>query len=153
MNHRCFAQDALLPDGWARDVLLQWNEHGRLTNVVAGAEAPGGVPRAAGPLVPGLPNLHSHAFQRAFAGLTEHRARHANGGQDSFWSWRTLMYRFASRITPDQLALAVMKNVTGSVVTATAKAAGEIGNTGGAAAAEGAKKAVEGIKGLFGGKK
>ena len=56
-------------------------------------------------------------------------------------------------ITPDQLVFAVMKSVTGSIVTATAKAAGDIGKTSGAAAAEGAKKAVEGIKGLFGGKK
>ncbi len=56
-------------------------------------------------------------------------------------------------ITPDQLVLGVMKSVTGSIVSATAKAAGEIGKTTGAAAAEGAKKAVEGIKGLFGGDK
>ncbi len=56
-------------------------------------------------------------------------------------------------ITPDQLVFAVMKSVTSSVVTATTKAAGQIGGTSGAAAAEGAKKAVEGIKGLFGGKK
>ena len=56
-------------------------------------------------------------------------------------------------ITPDQLVFAVMKSVTGSVVSATAQAAGQIGSTGGAAAVEGAKKAVEGIKGIFGGKK
>ena len=56
-------------------------------------------------------------------------------------------------ITPDQLVFAVMRSVTTSIVSATAQAAGKIGTTGGAAAAEGAKKAVEGIKGLFGGKK
>ncbi len=56
-------------------------------------------------------------------------------------------------ITPDQLVLAVMKSVTRSVVTATARAAGDIGKTGGAAAAEGAKKAVEGLKGFFSGDK
>lgn len=55
-------------------------------------------------------------------------------------------------ITPDQLALAVMKNVTGSIVSATTKAVGEIGKTTGAAAAEGAKKMGEGVKKLFGGK-
>src|SRR6218665_64297 len=48
---------------------------------------------------PGLPNLHSHAFQRAFAGLAEYRAER----QDSFWSWRQLMYRFAAHITPGQM--------------------------------------------------
>jgi formimidoylglutamate deiminase len=46
-----------------------------------------------------MPNLHSHAFQRAFAGLTEYRGE----PQDSFWSWRALMYRFAAVITPEQL--------------------------------------------------
>ncbi|MSU72503.1 MAG: hypothetical protein EXS43_09195 [Opitutus sp.] len=55
-------------------------------------------------------------------------------------------------ITPDQLVFAVMKNVTGSVGSATASAAGDIGKTG-AAAAEGLKKTGEAIKGLFGGKK
>ena len=56
-------------------------------------------------------------------------------------------------ITPDQLVFAVMKNVTGGIVSATTAAVGKIGSTTGAAAAEGAKKAVEGIKGLFGGDK
>jgi len=56
-------------------------------------------------------------------------------------------------ITPDQLVFAVMKSVTGSVVSATTQAAGKIGGTAGAAAAEGVKKAGEALKGLFGGKK
>lgn len=49
--------------------------------------------------IAGMPNLHSHAFQRAMAGLTERQTNPA----DSFWTWRELMYRFASRITPEQL--------------------------------------------------
>lgn len=93
-----FAENALLPTGWARDVLLQWNAAGLLTSVTPGAQR-GGAPLAPGPVIPGMPNLHSHAFQRAFAGLTEYRAT----GQDSFWSWRNLMYRFAARITPESL--------------------------------------------------
>ena len=47
--------------------------------------------------LPGIPNLHSHAFQRAMAGLAEHRTH----PQDSFWTWRELMYRFAARMDPD----------------------------------------------------
>ena len=97
-----FAEHALLPGGWARDVLLQWDAAGRLLSTEAGAAA-GAAPRAAGPVVPGMPNLHSHAFQRAFAGLTEYRAQNPDGGQDSFWSWRNLMYRFAAQITPESL--------------------------------------------------
>ncbi|RYF25282.1 MAG: formimidoylglutamate deiminase [Comamonadaceae bacterium] len=93
-----FAAHALLPTGWARDVLLQWNACGQLTAVTPGAQ-PRGAPIAPGPVIPGMPNLHSHAFQRAFAGLTEYRAESA----DSFWSWRDLMYRFAARISPQSL--------------------------------------------------
>ena len=99
MKHTLFAQDALLPSGWANNVLLQWNRQGQITAVQANSALPPGVPQAPGPLLPGMPNLHSHAFQRAFAGLTEHRV----DTNDNFWSWRTLMYRFALALTPDQL--------------------------------------------------
>jgi formimidoylglutamate deiminase len=72
------------PQGWQRDVL--WGE---------GA---GGAVRARF-VLPGMPNLHSHAFQRAMAGLAERRGP----GDDSFWTWRETMYAFASRIGPDEL--------------------------------------------------
>lgn len=101
-----FAPYALLPTGWARDVLLAWDEHGRMITVQAGAAQTPDVPRAAGPVLPGMPNLHSHAFQRGFAGLTEYRSSPQGddpAGADSFWSWRTLMYRFAQRLSPDTL--------------------------------------------------
>nr|WP_091998197.1 formimidoylglutamate deiminase [Paraburkholderia lycopersici] len=95
-----FAGHAYLPDGWRRNVLLEWDATGTLRRVTPDlAQAPQGIARAAGPLMPGMPNLHSHAFQRAMAGLTEFRANPA----DSFWSWRDLMYRFAARISPDDL--------------------------------------------------
>ena len=100
MNERSlFASHALLPTGWARDVLLYWNEQGLLTDVKSKAACPEGTFQTAGPLLPGMPNLHSHAFQRAFGGLTEYRG----AAQDSFWSWRSLMYRLAAAITPEQL--------------------------------------------------
>jgi formimidoylglutamate deiminase len=100
MNERSlFASHALLPTGWARDVLLYWNEQGLLTDVKSKAACPAGTFQTAGPLLPGMPNLHSHAFQRAFGGLTECRG----AAQDSFWSWRSLMYRLAAAITPEQL--------------------------------------------------
>ena len=94
-----FADHALLPTGWARGVLLQWDANGQLTQVTPGAQPLAGTPRAAGPVLPGMPNLHSHAFQRAMGGLTEYRG----AAQDSFWSWRELMYCFAGAIAPDQL--------------------------------------------------
>lgn len=95
-----FAAQAWLPQGWQRNVLLEWDSAGTLLRVQSDLEAaPAGVAQAAGPVLPGMPNLHSHAFQRAMAGLTEYRANPT----DSFWSWRDLMYRFAARITPDDL--------------------------------------------------
>ncbi|NUY02637.1 formimidoylglutamate deiminase [Paraburkholderia youngii] len=100
-NQSLFAADAYLPEGWRRNVLLEWDARGTLSAVTPDRpEPPAGVPKAAGPLMPGMPNLHSHAFQRAMAGLTEYRAN----ATDNFWSWRDLMYRFAARITPEGLA-------------------------------------------------
>jgi formimidoylglutamate deiminase len=93
-----FARHALLPGGWHRDVLIEWDSKGDLTQVKAGASPRLGVARA-DYVVPGMVNLHSHAFQRALGGLTER----AGDGPDSFWTWRELMYRFANRITPDQM--------------------------------------------------
>ena len=99
MQHSLFAPYARLEDGWQRNVLFSWSALGVLTEVKADIECPPGVPHAAGPVIAGMPNLHSHAFQRAMAGLTEYRATAA----DSFWSWRDLMYRFATRIAPDDV--------------------------------------------------
>ena len=98
-----FAQFALLPSGWANDVLFHCNEQGVVVSVQAGQgdAVPQHAVRVKGPLLPGMPNLHSHAFQRAFAGLSEYR--NPNLSNDSFWTWRELMYQFAKAITPDQL--------------------------------------------------
>jgi formimidoylglutamate deiminase len=93
-----FARHALLPDGWREDVLLEWDDRGDLASVQAGAAAPAGSERA-DYVLPGMVNLHSHAFQRAMAGLAEQ----AGSSEDSFWTWRELMYRFAGRITPEQM--------------------------------------------------
>jgi formimidoylglutamate deiminase len=88
---------ALLQDGWAHDVRLTL-EGGRIAAVERDVAAQPDDERA-GIGLPGIANLHSHAFQRGMAGLTERRG----DGQDSFWTWRTLMYRFVDRITPDDL--------------------------------------------------
>jgi formimidoylglutamate deiminase len=93
-----FARHALLPQGWQRDVLLEWDSGGDLTQVASGARPPLNVARAEY-VLPGMVNLHSHAFQRALGGLTETGSE----GPDSFWTWRDLMYRFAARITPEQI--------------------------------------------------
>ena len=92
-----FARHALLPQGWQENVLLGWDRDGTLDLVQSGA-APAMHARA-GWVVPGMVNLHSHAFQRALGGLTEV----AGDSEDSFWSWRDLMYRFARHLTPEHV--------------------------------------------------
>ena len=93
-----FARHALLPEGWRKDVLLQWDERGNLSGVQPDAVTAAGIPCAAY-VMPGMVNLHSHSFQRALGGLTEV----AGDSKDSFWTWRDLMYRFARNITPEQM--------------------------------------------------
>jgi formimidoylglutamate deiminase len=81
---------------------MTWDDAGTLTQVQTRTAADTDVLRAAGVVIPGMPNLHSHAFQRAFAGLAEYRS--GNGDlTDSFWTWRELMYRFALNLGPDEL--------------------------------------------------
>lgn len=92
-----FAEQALLPNGWHDKVRILLND-GRITAVEAGTSIQADDERHA-ILVPGMPNLHSHAFQRGMAGLAELRGPSA----DSFWSWREVMYRFALSMTPDQV--------------------------------------------------
>jgi formimidoylglutamate deiminase len=93
-----FAADALLPSGWARDVLLEWNDEGVFTRVESSAD-PAGHRRAAGPVLPGMSNVHSHAFQRAMAGLAEFRGHPT----DDFWTWREEMYRLVRLIAPEDV--------------------------------------------------
>jgi formimidoylglutamate deiminase len=92
-----FAAHALLPEGWASDVRIDVDDAGNIAAVKPKASS-AKAQTLAGPVLPGMANLHSHAFQRAMAGLTEVRAT----AQDDFWSWRELMYRFMERLTPDQ---------------------------------------------------
>jgi len=92
-----FASQALLPYGWANNVRITFDA-GRIAAVSHDATpAPGDERQAI--LVPAMPNLHSHAFQRGMAGLAEMRG----ASTDSFWSWRETMYRFALTMTPAQV--------------------------------------------------
>ena len=93
---RLFAADALTPRGWQRDVVVEIALDGTIERVDTAGD-PGVAERVAGPLVPGMPNLHSHAFQRAIAG----RTGRASADGDSFWTWRQAMYAFLDRIDAD----------------------------------------------------
>jgi formimidoylglutamate deiminase len=94
-----WAPAAWLPGGWRADVLLQWDSAGQWTAITPGHPCPEGLTPLSGPVLPGLVDAHSHAFQRAFAGLSERR----EGEHDDFWSWRDRMYRVAGAITPEGL--------------------------------------------------
>ncbi len=94
-----WAPRAWIEGRWADAVLLRVGTDGHWTEVSPGTAPPPHALRLAGPVLPGLVNSHSHAFQRAFAGLSERR----HGDQDDFWSWRDRMYGVALRITTEQL--------------------------------------------------
>lgn len=92
-----FARTALLPDGLADNVRIVWSGE-QIEKVTANCQPlPGDDIQDL--VFPAVPNLHSHAFQRAMAGMAEARGER----QDSFWSWRDIMYRQALAITPDHL--------------------------------------------------
>lgn len=97
-----FAPVAFLPTGWANNVLIKVDRNGWITSVEKNVTNNSGI-MLNGPVLPGMSNVHSHAFQRAMAGFTER----ATGAQDSFWTWREIMYRFLEKLTPeDQHAIA-----------------------------------------------
>ena len=98
MNQTLHFAEALLPTGWARDVRITIAA-GRFASIAADTRPMPGDARHAVAL-PGLANLHSHAFQRGMAGLAERRGASA----DSFWTWREIMYRFVDAVTPDDMA-------------------------------------------------
>ncbi|WP_137702151.1 formimidoylglutamate deiminase [Marimonas lutisalis] len=91
------ANHALTENGWVENVAITIDGTGRISAVDTGV-AP--TPGALDLVLPAPLNLHSHAFQRAMAGLTETRGPDPS---DSFWTWRRLMYRFLDRLTPDHV--------------------------------------------------
>ncbi|WP_029057660.1 formimidoylglutamate deiminase [Stappia stellulata] len=98
---RIWAAAALLENGWQRDVCVEIAADGRIAGVESGVSRDGaGADRALEVLLPAPGNLHSHAFQRAMAGLSERRGA---GAHDTFWTWRDIMYRFLSGFTPEEV--------------------------------------------------
>lgn len=90
-----WCEQAWLAEGWAENVRLTIVDGHIGAIEVAAPPQPGDDRHAI--LIPGLPDLHSHAFQRGMAGLAER----AGEGDDSFWTWREVMYRFVDRLDPD----------------------------------------------------
>lgn len=94
---KIWAETALLPSGWASNVLIDIDASGWISSVQPNTDATG---HRAAMILPAPVNVHSHAFQRAMAGLTERRGPDPS---DSFWTWRQLMFRFLDRLTPEHI--------------------------------------------------
>ncbi len=95
--HYIHAGQVLTQNGWMRDVQIDIGNDGR---IVAIGPKSGGAGQTIDIALAAPTNLHSHTFQRAMAGLTEAKGKAA---QDSFWTWRRLMYRFLEQLTPDHV--------------------------------------------------
>lgn len=93
---KLFAKKILLADGWANEQTLTI-EQGVITDITAGYIV--GAEHANGVIIPGMINCHSHAFQRAFAGFSEQGSE----GQDSFWTWRNIMYKFLGQLSSEDV--------------------------------------------------
>jgi len=100
-----FCNKVLLPTGWASDVSIAIDAAGDITDIPPTTARQAQTERAAGPVVPAIANLHSHAFQRAMAGLAEI----SGAGEDSFWTWREAMYRLVGQLSPDDMETVATK--------------------------------------------
>lgn len=98
MMARYFASRVLLVDGWHHDVLIEVDDAGFIHSLTPDA-SPDNAQCLKGAVIPAMANLHSHAFQRVMAGLAEV----AGDPQDSFWTWREVMYRMVQRLSPAQV--------------------------------------------------
>lgn len=99
---RFLCTHALLSDGWQSDVLIEVDAQGVIASVQYGVrDVPEKTERLSGLVLPSMVNLHSHAFQRAMAGLAEV----AGDPQDSFWTWREQMYHLVSHLSPEQVGV------------------------------------------------
>ncbi len=100
-----FCERVLLPEGWASDVTIGIDQSGKIASIEHGTVRGPDSTALAGPVVSALQNLHSHAFQRAMAGLAEQ----AGSTDDSFWTWRETMYRLVGQMSPDDVEAVATK--------------------------------------------
>jgi len=101
MTKKVWAASALLANGWASQVEISIDDTGDIASIRSDVDYQQGEKFEV--LIPGIPNVHSHAHQRAMSGLGERANRAADGSSDSFWSWRKVMYHYLERIQPEHL--------------------------------------------------
>lgn len=93
-----FAETIRLSDRWSHNTRFTVSSNGTIESIETDT-SPGEAEKILGIVIPGMPNVHSHAFQRAMAGLTENISVRG----DDFWNWRNMMYSYANKITPEQM--------------------------------------------------
>ena len=96
-----FLSKALIGNDWAKNVLVGVDDNGVISSIQRDETCVSGVEKLGGLVLPSIPNLHSHAFQRAMAGLAEV----TGDPQDSFWTWREQMYGMVGKLTPEQIGI------------------------------------------------
>ncbi|MCP4186011.1 MAG: formimidoylglutamate deiminase [Gammaproteobacteria bacterium] len=101
MTQTLWSASALLSDGWAKNVEMEIDDQGDILRISPEAAYKQGEKLSV--LIPGMGNVHSHAHQRAMAGLGERAGLSYDGSHDSFWTWRKVMYHYLERIQPDHL--------------------------------------------------
>ncbi len=101
MTQIIWTASALLTDGWAQNVEIEIDSLGNIASISPNTVYKAGEKHAV--LIPGIANVHSHAHQRAMAGLGERACKNSDGLSDSFWTWRKIMYHYLERIQPDHL--------------------------------------------------
>lgn len=101
MIKKLWSASALLTDGWANNVEIEIDGSGNIQKITAGTPYDEGDRHTV--LIPGIGNVHSHAHQRAMSGLGERAGVSADGSNDSFWTWRKVMYHYLERIQPEHL--------------------------------------------------
>ncbi|MEX0298613.1 MAG: formimidoylglutamate deiminase [Kordiimonas sp.] len=95
---KIYFKEGLIGTDWAQDICMSISSDGFIETIETGMKVPAGT-SCYDTVLPSMPNLHSHAFQRAFAGLAEYK----EPGQSNFWSWRNTMYHFAQHMNPEAL--------------------------------------------------
>ncbi len=101
MTQTIWAASALLASGWANNVEIEVDTSGNIATITPDTTYKSGEKQMV--LIPGIANVHSHAHQRAMAGLGERAGENSEGTTDSFWTWRKIMYHYLERIQPDHL--------------------------------------------------
>lgn len=104
MPKRLYAKTALLKTGWASDVCMDIDGNGMILAIEKDA-SDAGAEQMSGPVIAGMTNLHSHAFQRVMAGMAERRG----ATTDSFWTWRDIMYKLVAKLNPDEMEAVALR--------------------------------------------